>query len=110
MLAVKTDQKTVEKLKREVESKGSEYWLDYSCFNGPSQIVVGGPSESIAEMEKLCQNNNIKCTIINDTLALHTRAVKCVEATFRDALKVHAFVNELIVWKYLKHIYFQMFH
>jgi malonyl CoA-acyl carrier protein transacylase len=88
MLAIKADVKTVEKLKTDVESRGDAYWLDYSCFNGPSQIVVGGPDHSISEMEQLCRNNNIKCTIINEILALHTRALKPAESSFRIILNV----------------------
>ena len=92
MLAIKAQVKTVEKLKAEVESRGDGHWLDYSCFNGPSQIVVGGPDHSIFVMEQLCQNNNIKCTIINETLALHTRALKPTESGFRIILDVMLYI------------------
>ncbi len=91
MLAIKSDLKTVDKFKKEVEKHGNnDWWLDYSCFNSPSQIVVGGQDDAVDAMAQMCKNNGIKSTIINSQLALHTRALKCVEQPFQEALQVSA--------------------
>ncbi|KAJ5969277.1 hypothetical protein N7501_005525 [Penicillium viridicatum] len=62
---------------------------EISCLNGPSDIVISGPTATVQEAERLLNTNGIPCTMLNVPYAFHSSQVDPILALFdREVISI----------------------
>jgi iron transport multicopper oxidase len=62
---------------------------EISCLNGPSDVVISGPTATVQQAERLLKTDGIPCTILNVPYAFHSSQIDPIMAAFgKEALSI----------------------
>ncbi len=85
MLAVKTDQSTI------AEKIRSWQGVKIANVNSPSQIILGGPTETLQELKTQLKVEGYMCSLLPVSAAFHTPFVGHAQAPFAEAIAAQTF-------------------
>ncbi|MDY6944892.1 MAG: SDR family NAD(P)-dependent oxidoreductase [Pseudomonadota bacterium] len=61
--------------------------LSLAAVNGPQSCVVSGPEASIVKFEQSMRERNVRCTMLQTTLAFHSRMMAPAAAALEDFIR-----------------------
>ena len=70
--------------------------LEVACVNGPEDIVLSGPVESIQDAHEKLKSSGIKCSVLNVPFAFHSAQVEPILEPFQKAAKQVRFAKPKI--------------
>ncbi|XP_035705542.1 phenolphthiocerol synthesis polyketide synthase type I Pks15/1 isoform X2 [Folsomia candida] len=62
--------------------KNEKKWLDIAAVNSPTQTVLAGPTDIIAEFKLYCDNNEIRTHVLDASHAFHSRLMDPMIAAY----------------------------
>lgn len=65
--------------------------VDLVNFNTPTQFIISGPTDAIAEAEKVCASKKIRCILLNVTGPFHSRYMVATQKVFEGFLRDYRF-------------------
>ena len=65
--------------------------VDLANFNTPKQVVISGPTDSIAKAEKVLTKSDARCVILNVSAPFHSRYMRSSQKEFAAFLDGFAF-------------------
>jgi trans-AT polyketide synthase/acyltransferase/oxidoreductase domain-containing protein len=65
--------------------------IDIANFNTPTQTVIAGDKEALAQAAELFAKRNLRCVVLNVSAAFHSRHMQGAQAEFAEFLRSFSF-------------------